>query len=168
MGGPQKGKTALMAAVLAGNTNIVNQLIEKNATAIGQVSRFGMKALDFCFMTVDPYEYDSTIATLLIENNLSDVNRIVNLPHLWTPLFYAVIQNDENLVKLLVKNGANTKHTDKNGKSASYYAEKKNFTNIVHLLQPSVKHAHVRKILLWLALILIFFLHLVWEIFFIE
>merc|ERR1712034_88644 len=118
--------------------------------------------------TVDPYEYDSTIATLLIENNPSDVNRIVTSQNLWTPLFHGVIQNDENLVKLLVKNGANTKHTDKNGKSASYYAKKKNFTNIVNLLPPPVKHAHVRKSLLWLALILIFFLHLVWEIFFIE
>jgi len=120
-------------------------------------------------MKVDPYEYDSTIATLLIENNLSDVNRIVTIQNLWTPLFYAATQNDENLVKLLIKNGANTKHTDKNGKSASYYAKKKNFTNIVNLLPPPVlvKKVHVKKIMLWLALILTL-LHLVSEIFFIK
>jgi serine/threonine-protein phosphatase 6 regulatory ankyrin repeat subunit B len=125
-----KGMTALMVAVIVRNTNIINQLIVKSSTTISQVSEKGIKALDYCFL--DPYY--SNIATLLIENDLSDVNRIVNLQNLWTPLFCAVIQKDENLVKLLIKNGANTNHTDKNGKSAMCHAKQKRFTNIVNLL----------------------------------
>jgi len=68
-----KRKTALMLAVIVRNKNIITQLIEKFPTAINQESEKGIKALDYCF--IEPY--DSSIAILLIEKNLNDINRIV-------------------------------------------------------------------------------------------
>jgi len=139
-----QGSTALMAAVMARNKNIVNQLIEKNANTISQVNTLGLKALDWSFLNI-PNKYDSSIATFLIESDLSDVNRIVNSDNSWTPLFCAVLEKDENLVKLLINNGANTKHIDKNGNSALFYAKEKNFTKIVDLLSEKEKDKQALK-----------------------
>jgi len=146
-----QGGTALMAAVIARKKNIVHQLIEKSANTISQVNTSGVKALDWIFLNT-PNSYDSSIATFLVESDLSDVNRIVSSENSWTPLFCAVLQNDENLVKLLIKNGANTKYIDKNGNSALFYAKQKNFTNIFNLL--SKKDARVLYYWLLLATIL--------------
>ena len=149
-----QGDTPLMAAVIARNKNIVNQLIEKNANTISQVNLLGVKALDWSFLNI-PNKYDSSIATFLIESDLSDVNRIVNSDNSWTPLFCAVLHKDENLVKLLIKNGANTQHIDKHGCSALFYARETNFTNIVHLL--SEKDVHSFKY--WILLLIILSLY---------
>jgi len=53
----------------------------------------------------------------------------------WTPIFYAVRCNDVDIVKLLMKHGANPHICDSTGTSAYHIAVQKGYTDIVNFIE---------------------------------
>jgi uncharacterized protein len=153
-----RGTTALMSASEEGNVDIMRMLLERGA-AVNTKTLKGATALVQACIIGSP-EYKNTIVvrpgppgagkdtlefarvksrpeavTLLLDKGV-DVNGRVDLfnDNGWTPLMIAAEKGDLDLVKLLLKRGADPNAKSKQGNTASSVAAEKGFEEIVKVL----------------------------------
>ncbi len=123
------GHTALMLAARKGNSNIVRQLIEKNANVQAKDSQ-GRNSL------IHAIEGGGAgVIKLLVEKGLKIDGRYLGC----TPLMVAAYTGNAEVVKALLAGGANPADKDSKGKTAYDFAQSKNFTEIMSLLEAPVK-----------------------------
>ncbi|WP_462317635.1 ankyrin repeat domain-containing protein [Marinilabilia sp.] len=121
------GHTPLMLAAFNGHTNAVKLLIEKGAST-DIVDQKGLTPLHFA--ASGPYPV--TVEALL--ENGSNINAIDSLEH-FTPLMYAAAEGNTEVVKVLIRHGADKSLTDIDGDNAAAFARQNGHTAIAELLE---------------------------------
>ncbi len=127
------GKTALMWA--AGNaTDNVETLLNHKAN-VHLKANDGMTAFLFAVFGVLSDKVSTTVCDLLLRKK-ADINAELTSPSAlgWTALHYAVVNGDAELVKYLVRNGANVNHKSGEGSSALFLANQNGYNDIVKIL----------------------------------
>ncbi|WP_372713867.1 ankyrin repeat domain-containing protein [Ilyobacter sp.] len=113
------GKTAIY---FAENFDILNILVDKGAN-VNFVNSEGEPLLVY-FIKHKPTEY-----TKLIIKNRAKVNSVDE--NMWTPLIWAVVNDQEEIVKELLIEGADVFFRDYQGNYAIYYAFDKNIISLL-------------------------------------
>lgn len=121
------GWTSLLIATAEGHKEVVSLLIEKGAN-VNAANNLGRTPLMFAAN----YGFDS-IAKTLIDNG-AKIDMVPNDNEGWSALMAASYKGNLEIVKILVKSGANLKLRDKQGNTALGIAKKQGNTEIVNLL----------------------------------
>ncbi|MBI5430366.1 MAG: ankyrin repeat domain-containing protein [Nitrosomonadales bacterium] len=123
---PMSWDDELLDGVMNGDANIVRAAILKGAN-VNAKNRYGVPALLSALIQKKPDE----IIKMLVRNG-ADVNAKGDAG--WTPLIWAIYNDNAEVVKALVSKGANVNAQDDNGKEALIYAMEKNNTVIIQKL----------------------------------
>ena len=123
----KSGSTALHEASLTGRLNVVTSLLEKEADPdctndCGQTPLFA--AIENCHMNT---------STLLLAGG-ANVNIYADMAFCPTPLLLAVCRGREDIVKLLLENGAERDPMDQSGQTPLSRAAEEGYESIVQLL----------------------------------
>ncbi|GEM_PF-594365 len=112
--------TALMAAVLGGNLDLVRSLLDQKARMAVTESAIGGRIFYFRILS--------------LPREIADVNATYH-PHGTTVLMAAALQGHLAMVQLLLEKGADVQAKDMNGATASDHAATKGHAEIVQLLK---------------------------------
>lgn len=115
--------TALHLAVLKKDATMVRMLIRYIKNIDARTTKGSTALLLACnFQLIE-------IVKILLENGARQ--NIMELEYDFYPIFYAVVQNDIELVKLLIKYGANPNHQDYSGNTILHYVIVNNHTELL-------------------------------------
>lgn len=91
---------------------------------------------------VENYRGTTPLANAIIKGDVEAVKKFIDYgcdvnerSNGMTPLMLAARYNQADIIKLLIENGANVKHTDDKGQTAMKYAERSNATLAIEALR---------------------------------
>jgi hypothetical protein len=129
------GQTPLLAGLAAGRFDAANVLLDHGADPLATTDG-GVTALHSLAQTVPPRE-DAAAQLAMAEELLRRGLRVDAQTLAWhdTPLMFAALRGNKDLVILLLKHHADAALTNKQGQTAAAFAEKKGYTDIAQLLR---------------------------------
>ena len=130
-------RTALMYAAFNGHTAVVKKLIDAKADVNAQDS-MGSTAL--MFSSSGPF---SETIQLLLERG-AKINTVDRNEH-FSALMWAAAEGQVEVVKLLLKHGADLSLKDVDGDTAESFATQKNHTDVVKILQAATLKLKVKN-----------------------
>ncbi|HDR88151.1 MAG TPA: hypothetical protein ENN63_00795 [Bacteroidetes bacterium] len=128
------GATALMVAAM-NSREMTEQLLEKGAD-ISTRSVNGTGVLTNCVMGIITGRVPAGLAEFLISRG-AEVDEVNTTDYYggYTPLFWAVEDHHEELVRLLIRHGANVNARAANGKTPLSIAREAGYTDMVEILK---------------------------------
>lgn len=112
---PQRGRTALNSALLAGSQEIIRALLDAGAVT-RKPDRYGWLPVHYASF------YDSPASLALLKEHHADFDANTTLNRGETPLMLAAQYGKLAAIRYLLAQGANTAALDRNGKNAYDYA----------------------------------------------
>jgi uncharacterized protein len=128
------GKTALMWA--AGNSpDAVEMLLNHRADVKLKMSD-GMTAFLQSIFGILSGKVSTSVCDLLLKKGANVNAELTSTAAMgWTALHYAAVNGDVELVKYLIRKGANVNHKSAEGSSALYLAKQNGYKDVVNILE---------------------------------
>ncbi len=128
------GKTALMWA--AGNAPDAVETLLNHRANVKLKMNDGMTAFLQAVFGVLSGKVSTTVCDLLLKKGANVNTELTSNSAMgWTALHYAAISGDVELVKYLIRKGANVNHKSSEGSSALYLAKQNGYKEIVNILK---------------------------------
>ena len=127
-----QGSTALIWAVISGNTDAAKLLIQNGAQNADKAIMFAIS------------EANTNVIKKLIESNIININE--ENQYGITPLILASMNGRTNVAKLLIENGAQVDAVNKFGASALIYATKAGHLGVVKLLVKNKANTGIKTV----------------------
>lgn len=130
------GSTAIILA--AGNSRELFDVILSKGADMNVITDRGNGVYTQCIMGIMSGDVDTDFAEYLISKGADrDEQNNFGSYSGYTPLFWAILYNEEDIVKFLVESGSRTDIVAKNGKTALSLAKESGNENIVKILENS-------------------------------
>ena len=128
------GKTALMWA--AGNAPDAVETLLNHRANVKLKMNDGMTAFLQAVFGVLSGKVTTTVCDLLLKKGANVNDELTSISaNGWTALHYAAVNGDVELVKYLIRKGANVNHKSAEGSSALYLAKQNGYKEVVNILK---------------------------------